>query len=278
MIYTLVDAARDANVPAVELLLDDDRARLARIKLEEEARRVAEHEIVARHSGTASVEEVRRARELGDRRQRRSDAEPPAAHGERARHRRALAPPAARIGRLTGAPNDGERVRAREALKRVGVATELHQREALEAQRARRRLGRRTFAFEHLARELHDALEVVRAAHELAAQKCEASSDDGVGLQRVRNDDCGCLRDCGGAWDVGCAAPVVVARGAAGAADRAAEQQAFGSVDECRSGRERLSQWPRQRAETFGDTVRVARRAEAERYMKIGGIESEPRA
>ena len=112
MIYTLVDTARDANIRAVQLLLDDDRARLARIKLEEEARRVAEHEIVARHSGTASVEEVRCARELGDRRQRRSDAEPPAAHGERARHRRALAPAAARIGRAAVAATDCERVRA----------------------------------------------------------------------------------------------------------------------------------------------------------------------
>ena len=92
------------------------------------------------------------------------------------------------------------------------------------------------------------------------------------------DDDCGCLRDCGGAGDVGCAAPVVVARCAGGAADRTAEQQAFGRVDECRGGRERLSQWPCQRAETFGDTVRVARRAEAERYVKIGGREAKPRA
>ena len=186
-------------------------------------------------------------------------------------------------------------MRAREALERVGVAAELHQRESLETKRARHRLRRRAFAFQHLARELHDALEVARAARELAAHEREACSNDGggghsptldahvvasvgVGLERVRNDDCGCLRDCGGAGDVGCAAPVVVARGAAGAANRAAEQQAFGRVDECRGGRERLSQWPRQRAETFGDAVRVARSAEAERYVKIGGIESQPRA
>ena len=68
-----VEAARDANIPAVELLLNHDRARLARIELKEKARRVAEHEIVARHRGTARVEEVRRAWELGDRRQRRRD-------------------------------------------------------------------------------------------------------------------------------------------------------------------------------------------------------------
>ena len=187
-----------------------------------------------------------------------------------------------------------ERVRAREALERVGVATELHQCEALETQRARRRLGRRAVAFEHLARELHDSLEVARAARELAAHEREACSDDGggghsptldahvvasvvdVGLERVRDDDCGCLRDCGGAGDVGCTAPVVVARGAAGAADRAAEQQEFGRVDECRCGRERLAQWPRQRAETFGETVRVARRAEANRYVEVDGRESQP--